>query len=223
MEKRTALVFGATGLVGGYLLEELVKLEVFQKIIVFTRRAPDIQNQKIEVVINNLENIDEISGMIKGHDLFCCIGTTIKKAGSKEAFKKVDLLLPSKLAEVAAGNRVNNFVVISSIGASTTTGNFYLQVKGKMEHEVQKYTFDHLIIVRPSLLLGDRKEFRFGEATGKIFMPVLNIFFRGRWRKFRPIHGRKVAKAMIYLVLFPRKQTIFESDELSDINNLITE
>ncbi len=222
MENRTALVFGATGLVGGYLLEELVNIDVYQKITVFSRREPLVKNEKIKVILNNLENLEEISELITGHDLFCCLGTTIKKAGSQEAFKKVDLLLPSKLAEIGSRNHVHNFVVISSIGAKENTRNFYLQVKGLMEQEVMKYSFEHIVIVRPSLLLGDRQEYRFGESAGKTIMPLINLFLNGRLRKYRPIHGRNVAKAMISLALFPRKQIIYESDELNDLLNTTT-
>lgn len=222
MQKRTALVFGATGLVGGYLLEELAKLDIYSKVVVFSRREPSVKNNKFELVINNLKNIEDISTRITGLDLFCCLGTTIKKAGSKEAFKKVDLHLPSKIAEIASRNQVQNFAVISSIGAKTDTRNFYLQVKGLMEQAVMKNSFEHIIIVRPSLLMGDRKEFRFGESVAKITMPLFNLFLRGRLRKFRSIHGRKVAKAMINLVLFPRKQVIFESDELNYVVNSST-
>ena len=219
MNNRTALVFGGTGLVGGYLLEELVRLETYQKIIVVSRRETDIKNDKISFVINRLEDPDEISDLIRGNDLFCCLGTTIKKAGSREAFKKVDLFLPMKIAEIASGNHVNNFAVISSIGADAGSKNFYLQVKGMMEQEVMKHPFEHTVIVRPSLLLGDRKEFRLSEKAAGMFMPLINPLLRGNWRRFRSIHGRAVAKAMINLVLFPRKKTIFESDELSDVSN----
>lgn len=222
MKNRIALVFGATGLVGGYLVEELLKLNIYEKIKIFSRQEPAVKNNKIELVINNLENIGEIADLIRGNDLFCCLGTTIKKAGAKEAFKKVDLVLPSKIAEMAASNSVNNFVVISSIGAKAGSKNFYLQVKGMMEDEVMKHPFENTVIVRPSLLLGDRKEYRFAESLAKIFMPLINPLLRGKFRKYRSIHGRSVAIAMINLVLFPRKKIIFESDELIDISKNIS-
>ncbi|MBN2610937.1 MAG: NAD(P)H-binding protein [Bacteroidales bacterium] len=223
MNKRTAIVFGATGLVGSYLLDELVKTEIYERILVFSRKNLDIQNSKVDVVVHNLVNIDEIENQIRGNDLFCCLGTTIKKAGSQEVFKKVDLRLPAGIARIAFANGVKNFAVVSSIGAKATVKNFYLSVKGLMEQEIMKYPFENLIILRPSLLLGERKEFRFGEGLAKFFMPLFSPLLRGKYRKYRPVHGRDVAKAMINLVLFPRKQTIFESDEIHDISNTIVE
>ena len=157
MKKRTALVFGATGLVGSYLVDELIKLEDYNQIIVFTRRVTAEENTKIRSVINSLESLDEIKESINGDDLFCCLGTTIKKAGTKEAFKNVDLTLPKKLAEIASRNHVNNFAVISSLGANAESRNFYLKVKGQMEFEITKNNFKNIIIVRPSLLTGRRK------------------------------------------------------------------
>ncbi|MFO7657678.1 MAG: NAD(P)H-binding protein [Bacteroidales bacterium] len=222
MNKRTAIVFGATGLVGSYLLGEMVEMDIFEKILVFSRKSLDIQNKKVENVVYNPENIDEIADMVRGNDLFCCLGTTIKKAGSQEAFKKVDLAMPSRIAEIAFHNKVKNFVVISSIGANAESTNFYLKVKGMMEHNILKFSFEHVIIVRPSLLLGQRNEFRFGESVARTIMPLVNPLLRGKYLKYRPVHGRDVAKAMINLVLFPRKQAIFESDEIHDISNSMT-
>lgn len=212
-------MFGATGLVGSYLVDELIRLDDYNQIIIFTRRETTIKNTKIRSVINSLESLDEIKDSMKGDDLFCCLGTTIKKAGTQEAFKNVDLTLPKKLAEIASRNHVNNFAVVSSLGANAESRNFYLKVKGQMEFEITKNNFGNIIIVRPSLLIGKRKEFRFSEGIAKMISPLMNPFLKGKLRKYRSIHGRTVAKAMIYLVLFPREKTVFESDELTDIVN----
>ncbi len=219
MQNRTALVFGATGLVGSFVLEELTNLEIYSKIIVFSRSEITVTSNKINLVQDTLESLNNIAGQMKGDDLFCCIGTTIKKAGSREAFKRVDLELPAKIAEQASKNKVKNFVVISSIGADSSSRNFYLRTKGEMEKTVQGYQFEHIIIVRPSLLIGQRKEFRFGETIAKIIAPLANPFLRGKLRKYRSIHARDVARAMISFTLFPRKKVTFETDELKEISN----
>lgn len=211
---RTALVFGATGLVGNYLLNQLAKLDVYSKILVFSRREPSVKDKKIEVIIDNLKSPDNISELIKGDDLFCCLGTTIKKAGSREVFRQIDLDLPVKLSQLASSNQVGNFAVISSLGASSASKNFYLQVKGQMENEVTKQHFKNIIIVRPSLLLGKREEFRFGEYIARHLLPLFIPFLRGRLRKYRPVRGFTVARAMISLTLYPENKTIYESDEL---------
>ena len=129
MKKRTALVFGATGLVGSFLLEELVNIETYSNIIVFSRREITVLSDKIYLIQDNLESLDNIASKIKGDDLFCCIGTTIKKAGSQEAFKKVDLELPVRIAEQASKNKVKSFVIVSSIGADPSSKNFYLRLE----------------------------------------------------------------------------------------------
>jgi uncharacterized protein YbjT (DUF2867 family) len=223
MKNRTALVFGATGLVGSLVAEELVKLETYNKIVLFSRREIRLYHDKLHLVQDTLESLNNITGKIKGDDLFCCLGTTMKKAGSRDVFKKANLELPSGIAEQASKNGVKNFIVVSSIGAGPSSKkNFYLRVKGEMEEAVLKYPFEHAAIVRPSLLIGPRKEFRLGETVAKVITPVVDPLLRGKLKKYRSIHARDVAKAMISLALFPRKKVIFESDELKEISNSFT-
>ena len=214
MNKRTALVFGATGLVGSFIISELLKLEIYNKVLIFSRRMFDLNHEKAEFVIDDLSAPENLKDRIKGDDVYCCLGTTIKKAGSQEAFKKVDLELPVKIAETALMNNVENFAVISSIGADAKSRNFYLRTKGEMEQAVLKLKFEHLIIVRPSLLTGPRKQFRFGEIMAKVFMTVFNPVLLGKLRKYRSIKAQTVARAMIGLTLIPRNKPVFESDEL---------
>ncbi len=217
MNKRTALVFGATGLVGGFVVQELEKLEEYRRVVVFSRREIPVNADKTELVIDNLESPDKLAGKIKGDDVYCCLGTTINKAGSKEAFRKVDLDLPSNIAGIASKNGMKNFAVISSLGADDLSRNFYLRTKGEMEKAVSAHPFGHLVIVRPSLLTGHRKEFRLSETMAKMVMPAVDLLLTGRLMKYRSIKAHTVARAMVSLVIFPREKTVFESDELQHI------
>ncbi len=214
MQKKTAVLFGATGLTGNLVLGILAKDERYEKIRVFTRAELSVNSDKIEVIVTDLENLDSLADNIKGHDLFCCLGTTIKKAGSKENFRKVDLEFPVKIAEIASKNKVPNFILISSIGADPQSSNFYLKTKGEAEEAIQKSGFKKLVILRPSMLLGKRKEFRLLEEAGKLVMLPLKFILKGRLRKYRAIDAERVAKAMVKFANITTSKKIFESHEI---------
>ncbi len=214
MQKKTAVLFGATGLTGNLVLGILAKDERYEKIRVFTRAELSVNSDKIEVIVTDLENLDSLADNIKGHDLFCCLGTTIKKAGSKENFRKVDFEFPVKIAEIASKNEVPNFILISSIGADPQSSNFYLKTKGEAEEAIQKSGFKKLVILRPSMLLGKRKEFRLLEEAGKLVMLPLKFILKGRLRKYRAIDAERVAKAMVKFANITTSKKIFESHEI---------
>ncbi len=214
MQKKTAVLFGATGLTGNLVLGILAKDERYEKIRVFTRSELTVNSDKIEVIVTDLENLDSLADNIKGHDLFCCLGTTIKKAGSKENFRKVDFEFPVKIAEIASKNEVPNFILISSIGADPQSSNFYLKTKGEAEEAIQKSGFKKLVILRPSMLLGKRKEFRLLEEAGKLVMLPLKFILKGRLRKYRAIDAERVAKAMVKFANITTSKKIFESHEI---------
>ncbi|HSO78416.1 MAG TPA: SDR family oxidoreductase, partial [Bacteroidales bacterium] len=153
-------------------------------------------------------------------DIFCCLGTTIKKAGSQEAFRKVDLEAPAKIASIAAENEVKQFIVISSIGADPGSRNFYLRTKGQMEQTVQKEHFQAVAILRPSMITGKRKEFRMAEETGKMIFRPLEKLLLGRLRKYRSIKAKTIARAMVNIALTPQDKTVFESHEIQKLAGL---
>ncbi len=214
MQKKTAVIFGATGLTGSIVLKKLIQDERYEKVKVFTRSEPEIKSDKLEIINTELENLELYSDKISGDDVFCCLGTTIKKAGSKENFKKVDLEWPALIAEIASKNKVPNFLMISSIGADPESSNFYLRTKGEAERAVRQHDFNKVIILRPSMLLGKRREFRFFEELGKIIMVPLKFLFRGKLRKYRPINSERVASAMIKFANITTSKYVFESHEI---------
>jgi uncharacterized protein YbjT (DUF2867 family) len=214
MGNRTAIVFGATGLVGNLLLEELEKAGNYQTIRIFVRQTAGISSPGIEEIITDFGNISGLGSDIKGDDLFICLGTTIKKAGSVENMEKVDRDLTVDIAILALKNGVKRVAVVSSIGADPASKNYYLRIKGEMEQGILSAGFEKTVIVRPSMLMGERKELRPGEIAGKMVMTVIKPVLSGKLLKFRAIHGRDVARAMIMLLEKETDKKIFESDDL---------
>ncbi len=151
---------------------------------------------------------------IKGDYLFCCLGTTIKQAGSKENFRKVDLYLVEEIAKAARENMVGTFSVVSSVGASATSGNFYLRTKGQMEESVKQLEFDNLLIMRPSMLLGIRPQTRFLEDAGKVLIKLMSPLMIGKLKKYKPVHAADLARFMIETALTVNGTHIYESDTI---------
>jgi uncharacterized protein YbjT (DUF2867 family) len=217
MGNRTAIVFGATGLVGNLLLEELEKAGNYQTIKIFVRQTAGISLPVVEEIITDFSNIGGLGADLKGDDLFICLGTTIKKAGSIESMEKVDRDLPVDIAILARKNGVKRVAVVSSIGADPASKNYYLRIKGEMEQGILTTGFEKTVIVRPSMLMGERKERRPGEIAGKVVMKVIKPVLSGKLLKFRAIHGRDVARAMIMLLDKETDKKIYESDDLQKI------
>ena len=195
--KKTALLLGSTGLIGGHVLELLLADEAFEKVVSFARKPLPIKHPKLEQRVVDFDNPQSYEQFVKGDVIFCCLGTTIKTAGSQAAFKKVDYEYPLEFAKAAKQNGVSHYLIISSIGATTNTSNFYLKTKGEIESELTKLNFQSLTILRPSMLLGNRKEFRMGEAIGKVVMTLLSFLFVGPLKKYKAIHAKVVANAML--------------------------
>lgn len=216
-EKYTALVFGASGLTGRFLIEHLIGDPRYDTIKLFVREEINIPHGKITQVIYSPDRVEDFNNEIAGDHLFCCIGTTIKKAGSRDAFYKIDHTLVERIAKVASSNKVRSFVVISSIGANDRTSNFYLSTKGKMEESIKTFTFNNLSILRPSMLLGMRHEKRSMEEFGKTLAKAITPLLIGSFRKYRPIHASQVAQAMILLANKSKGIYIVESDEISNL------
>ena len=215
--KKTAIIFGATGLVGSHLLNQLLEDPLYSKIISISRKDTGIQNPKLDNFTGDLANREFLKNHIKGDVIFCCLGTTIRKAGSKEAFIHVDLHLPALIAEIGKMNMVPVMSVVSSIGANTGSSNFYLRTKGQMEKQIFGFNYEKTIILRPAILLGKRNEFRFGEAFAKPILHIASFFMYGAWEKYKPIKALTVAKAMTILADQSNGNRILESDEIKKL------
>ncbi len=218
--KKTALVIGSSGLIGSHLVIQLLSNPNFDKVIVFNRRPCLILHPKIEEHLIDFNDLKPIEPFVKGDVMFCTMGTTIKKAGSKEAFRLVDVVYPEQFAQMALNNQVKQFLLISSLGADLESNNFYLKTKGEIETFLQQSAFNSVSILRPSLLLGDRKEFRLGEKLATYILPVLSLFLIGPFKKYKAIEAKTVAKSMVNIALQNKPGfTIYPSDELQTIGN----
>jgi uncharacterized protein YbjT (DUF2867 family) len=216
-KEKIALVFGSTGLTGRELTNLLLIDDHYEKIKVFVRKSTGINHPKLIEIIDKLEDPEKIAHEISGDDLFCCLGTTMKKAGSRKAFEWVDLELPARIAAIGSKNSIRKYLVVSSLGANSSSGNFYMRTKGIMEKRVLETDFQQITILRPSMLLGNREEFRFGEKIGQVVFRCLSMLFIGPLRKYRAIEVINVAKAMIKLANSVSSKTVIESDEIYEI------
>ncbi|MBN1988916.1 MAG: NAD(P)H-binding protein [Bacteroidales bacterium] len=213
---KSAAIFGGTGLIGSKLISELNMNPTYAHIFSFERKSEPNSLGKLEILPLSAEHITFPSTLVDS--VFCCIGTTMKKAGSQKAFRAVDYNLVLKIAQAAKANGVKNFVVVSSIGANAKSNNFYLKVKGEMEQALSSIGFEHLVIVRPSLLLGKRKETRISEGLGKVFFKLFSFIFVDSLAKYKGIEAHDVAKAMIFAAQNSTESVItLESNNLQDI------
>lgn len=199
MPLKTVAVIGATGLIGGHLVEQLQNDDEVNVIRVIVRRPVQFPYSKVEVKLVDFANPESFKLAIDGCDaVFCAIGTTQKKVkGNKEAYRKVDYDIPVNAARFCAETRCNKLLLVSSVGANSRSNNFYLKLKGEVEDAVQQQPVNMIAIFRPSLLLGERKESRPAEKISQAIAPAFSFLLNGRWAKYRPIQASNVAKAMI--------------------------
>ena len=195
--KKTALLAGATGLVGSALLPLLLASERYAKVIVVGRRPVPTQHPKLVQVITDLDQLEQERLRLIADDVYCCLGTTIRQAGSQEAFYKVDFLYVVRLAALTAANFAAQFLVVSSLGADVNSRFYYSRVKGEMEEAISQTPFRAIHIFRPSLLLGERAAPRLGERFGAAMLALVRPLLRGGWRKYRPVAAATVAQAML--------------------------
>jgi uncharacterized protein YbjT (DUF2867 family) len=217
---KTALIIGSTGLIGSQLLELLLDSKEYGTVITFVKRDSGIQHSKLKQHIIDFDKPEDYQKYVVGDDFFCTIGTTIKKAGSQEAFRKVDFEYPKLFANLALKSNIKQFLIISSLGADDHSGNFYLKTKGEIQDFLRNSTFESVSVLQPSLLLGDRKEFRLGEKIGAFFMKLFSFLLIGNLKKYKPIESEAVAKAMFDIAQKNSKGfQIIESDSIQEIAN----
>lgn len=199
MQPMNAVVLGATGLIGEQLTQQLLNDSAFSKVRILVRKPVNLSHPKLEVEIVNFENPAAFRNKLgQGNCIFCCVGTTQKKVkGDKVAYRKVDFDIPVNAAKIANDAGFTNYLLVSAVGANAHASNFYLKLKGKVEDEIAALHFDSFHTFRPSVLLGERKEFRFGEIIAKGVIRMISGLFFGNLRKYKEINASAVAKAMI--------------------------
>ena len=215
---KIALLFGSSGLIGGQLINHLIQNNDYNKIKIFVRSEPNIKDSKIEIIKTDFNNLKNHVEDIKGDDCFFCIGTTKQNSPDKNEYKRIEKDLPVEIAQIAKANSIDSFVYVSSGFADPKNSGAYLRYKGEVEEELKKLNFTKLVIMRPSFLMGNRKEKRFGEKIGIFLFKLLSPLFLGPLKKMKPIHSEKVAKAMIKVANEDIQQSVFESNEIANLN-----
>ena len=210
---KKAILIGATGLVGSHVLQLLLSDERYESVKVFHRRSTGISHTKLQEHIIDFDKPGKWTHLVKGDHLFSTLGTTLKKAGSKEAQYKIDYSYQYEVAKIAAENGVSAYALVSSLGASPNSSSFYPRIKGELDEAVQLLPFDNILILRPSFLDGNRNEFRLGERIGiavaKIVCKVPGL------KKYHPVKAKTVAKAMIEGLKSNPQKNIYEGEEIA--------
>lgn len=216
--KKRAVLYGATGLVGGELLRLLLEDEAYDEVVAVVRSEIPINHARLRIIVIDYRHLADCRPYLAGADVFCCLGTTMKKAGSHEAFRTVDYKYPLEIARLAAEERASQFLIITAIGANSRSAFFYNRVKGELEEALHELPLPGLHIFRPSLLLGPRQELRRGEAFGAKLSQSLSFLWLGPLRAYQPVSASDVAKAMHHIAAQGQTGTyVHASSELSKL------
>ena len=214
----SALLIGATGLVGGLVLEQLLQDDFYNEVIVLTRKSSGKNHPKLKEVLVDFDHLENYKTDIKADVVFCTLGTTIKKAGSQEAFKKVDYEYPLRVAEIAKQNGATAYLLITALGASKNSVIFYNRVKGEVEEAIGKLNFDAFHILQPSLIIGERNEVRSGEGVAQKLSPIYDTLMFGPLSKYKSIKAEQIAAAMVHYSKLTDKGVFkHESDALKKV------
>lgn len=217
--KKTAILLGATGLVGSQLLEELLAHSAYKEVVCFVRRKPMQQHPKQKNIVVDFDKLPDFSQHFKGDDVFICLGTTRAKAGSAEAFRKVDYDYVVQAASLAAAAGCKQCLLVSSVGADPQSSLLYPKTKGEAEEQLKHMPFWATHILQPSILLGDRTEVRVGESIFAGLLKGVDAILGARLGKYRPIAALQVAKAMVALAQQLKAGTfVHNSHEIIEIS-----
>ena len=214
---KSALVFGSSGLIGGHLLNKLIESNFYEQIKIFVRTIPENNNPKLDIIKTDFNNLENHKEYIRGDDCFFCIGTTKKNSPDKNEYRRIEHDIPVAVANIAKLNSVNSFIYVSSGFADSKNSGAYLRYKGEVEKELKNLKFSTLGLMRPSFLLGNRKEKRIGEKVGIAIFKTLSPFFIGGLKKMKPIQSEVVAEAMILVAKNHFQQTTYESNQIVDL------
>lgn len=215
---KTALIAGATGLVGKELLHLLLKGNVYEKVIALVRRPLELQHEKLVEVICDFNNLEAYEEVFQVDDVFCCLGTTIKKAKTQAAMYKIDVDYPVEMAKLAKKQGVHHFLLISSMNANPNSKIFYSRMKGELEQKIKTLKLPALSIIHPALLVGEREEFRLGEGAAIIIYKLLSKLSAPERLSSIGIPAQRVAAAMYNIAKAEVGTKTFSSKELYKIS-----
>jgi uncharacterized protein YbjT (DUF2867 family) len=218
MNEKTALIAGSSGLVGNELLHIILNSNEYEKVYSLVRRPLGIEHPKLVEVICDFDNLDSVEEYFKVDDVYCCLGTTIKKAKTKDAMYKIDVEYPIAIAKLAHSKGANHFLLISSMSADSKSRIWYSKMKGELEEKLQTIPYNSISILRPSLLLGNRKEFRLGEKFASKIFYGLSFLLKDSWKSQFGIEAKTVAEAMHNITKAGiTGTTIYPSNKIAEI------
>jgi uncharacterized protein YbjT (DUF2867 family) len=210
--QKTALIVGATGLIGDILTHRLVESPTYERVKVLVRKSLNWQHPRLQEILFDFDHPNGL--LVQGDDIFCCLGTTMRQAGSRDAFRRVDYQYPLEVARLGLANGARQFSIVTAMGADFGSRFFYNRVKGETERDLRALNYPSLTIVRPSLLLGQRTEARLGERVGAGFMRLFAPLIPAR---YKAIEAAKVANALLQTAQQPESRVrVLESDALQE-------
>lgn len=194
---KKALIAGASGLIGSELIQILLKQPEYSEIVVFVRKELPLKDPKLKQIVIDFDDMVNYSNEITGDAVFVCLGSTKKKTPDKTLYWKIDHDYPMQLAQIAKQNNVEQFHLVSSIGADAKSDNFYLKMKGQTMADIETIGIKSLYIYQPSLITGARKEFRLIEKLATGIMKMIDPLLTGSWKRYRSIPAKNIAQAMV--------------------------
>ncbi|MFD0766446.1 NAD(P)H-binding protein [Mucilaginibacter lutimaris] len=213
-----AIIVGASGLIGSNLLNILLEAPEYDEVLILIRKELPVQHKKLVQLVINFDDLVKHSAAIKGHAIFSCLGTTNSQTPDKNEYRKIDYNYPVQLAQLAKQNGVEQFHVVTAIGANKYSSTFYIKLKGELEDKLQNMELKTLHIYQPSMLIGDRKRRNVLEGMATIFFKLIDPLLIGSLKKYRSIKGSTVAYAMYKKSLERATGTfIYTSDKIHTI------
>ncbi|MBU2921078.1 NAD(P)H-binding protein [Winogradskyella psychrotolerans] len=217
--KKTAIILGASGLTGGFVLQKLIEDERYDTIKLFSRSKIEGLPDKVQQFIGDLLELNQFKTDFTADDVYCCIGTTAKKTPDKTLYKKIDFGIPVAAAKLSKENHIDTFLVISAMGANKNSTVFYNKTKGEMENSVLKQQIKNTYVLRPSLIGGDRQETRLLEKIGLVIFKVIQPLFIGKLKKYKIVNAETIAQAMIGLANTKYSEVIITSEHINKLGN----
>jgi len=218
-KSKSAIILGATGLTGGLLLEMLLNDKRYNKIKLFSRSSTGLSNDKIEEYIGNITDLKAFKNDFRADEVFCCIGTTNAKTPNKQLYRKIDYGIPVNAAKLCRENEIDTLIIISALGANSKSTIFYNRIKGEMEDTVLEFLIPKTHIVQPSLIGGKREEKRIGELIFKQLMRVANLVMAGPLKKYKSIHPKYIANAIVWLANNEYEYVKIPSDTIQNLGS----
>jgi len=219
MNQKTAIVLGATGLTGSLLLARLAADDSYGVIKLFSRKPSGNPSPRIQEYLGDVLQLENFESHFTGDEVFCCVGTTSAKTKDRSMYRSIDYGIPFAASKLARKNNIPTFLVMSSMGANPGSSIFYSRTKGEMEQAVLDQKIPNTYVLRPSLIMGNRKERRLGESIGAVLLKMTSVLMVGNLKKYKAIEADCIASAMINLAKTKPDLRIVSSDLIQEFGS----